>query len=227
MKTLIYVPIIHSSADMGSLGEGLKNKSISELGETLWQKHTDTVNGYWDAIESYFKNLEISVKWLKIFQDGMFADGEMALQIIREGVKSGSKNSIIVSDLISHGARLTRTEDIDLVMAEYEGIQSILKAKNKWLKILYLLRYKIRKPLFLCRRDKFIAGRIVETMESGETGILFIGAYHNIIKRLPSDFFVIQVKEISRIRSYQKAVQSGIKVSSPHFQQLAEYMVKK
>ena len=117
MKTLIYVPIIHSSADMGSLGEGLKNKSISELGETLWQKHTDTVNGYWDAIESYFKNLEISVKWLKIFQDGMFADGEMALQIIREGVKSGSKNSIIVSDLINHGATLARTGDVDHVMS--------------------------------------------------------------------------------------------------------------
>jgi hypothetical protein len=227
MKTLIYVPIIHSSADMGSLGEGLKSKSISELGETLWRKHTETVNGYWDAIESYFNNLELSVKWMKIYQDGMFAEGEMAIKIIAEGLKSGSKNSKIVSELISRGAKLTKTEDFDLVMAEYEGIKSILKAKDKWLKLFYLLRYKILKPCLLRRRDKFIAGRIAETMEKGETGILFIGAYHNIIKRLPGDFFVIEVKEISRIRAYQKAVQSKSKVNSVHFLQLAEYMVKK
>jgi hypothetical protein len=50
MRTLIYVPIIHSIADMGSMGEELKRKSVSGLGENKWQKHTDTVNGYWDAI---------------------------------------------------------------------------------------------------------------------------------------------------------------------------------
>jgi len=104
MRTLIYVPIIHSTADMGSLGEELERKTVSNLGEHKWQKHIDTVNGYWGVIESYFENIDISVKVIKIYQDGMFVDGEMAMKMIGDGVKSGSKNSEIVSKLINRGA---------------------------------------------------------------------------------------------------------------------------
>jgi len=227
MKTLIYVPIIHSGADMGSLAEEMNSKSVSELGETVWQKHTETVNAYWDAIEAYFENLEISVTWLKIYQDGLFADGDMAMKIIGEGIKAGSKNSEVVSHLLNRGAILIRTEDFNMVKAEYDGIQSILQSKNKWLKLFHLLRYKILKPVLLNRRDKYIAGRINSTLEKGETGILFIGAYHNVVKRLPGDIEVIEVKEIAKIRKYQRAIQSKSKISSQQLEQLSEYMIKK
>jgi len=56
-----------TSADMGSLGKELKRKSVSGPGENEWnewQKHTDTVNGYWDSIESYFRTL-IYIKGIK------------------------------------------------------------------------------------------------------------------------------------------------------------------
>jgi len=33
MRTLLYVPVIHSIADMGSLGEELKLTSASRIGE--------------------------------------------------------------------------------------------------------------------------------------------------------------------------------------------------
>jgi hypothetical protein len=46
MRTLISVPIIHSVADMRSMGDELKRKSVSGFGENIWQKHADTVNGY-------------------------------------------------------------------------------------------------------------------------------------------------------------------------------------
>lgn len=227
MRTLIYVPIIHSSADMGSLGKELKNKSVSELGENKWQNHTDTVNGYWEAIESYFENIDIYIKGIKIYQDGMFVDGEMALKIINEGIRSGSKNSEIVSKLIGRGAILIKTEDFKMVKDEYDGLQSILKSKTNIKKLFLLLRYKISKPIFLKRRDKFIAGRISETLGQNETGILFIGAYHNIMKRLPKDITVIELKEIAKIRKYQKAIQSDSKIKTHHLEQLTQYMVKK
>ena len=108
MRTLIYVPIIHSSADMGSLASELKRQNVSASGENKWQKHTDTVNGYWDAIEYYFENIDINIKGIKIYQDGMFADGEIAKKIIDEGIRSGSKNSGIVSKLIGRGAILIK-----------------------------------------------------------------------------------------------------------------------
>ncbi|MFH1295864.1 MAG: hypothetical protein ABIJ04_01145 [Bacteroidota bacterium] len=227
MRTLIYVPIIHTSADMGSLGKELKSKSVSQLGENKWQTHTDTVNSYWDTIESYFQSIDIKIKGIKIYQDGMFVDGVQAMEIINEGIKSGSKNSEIVSSLIDRGAILIKTEDFKMVKDEYDGLQSIIKAKNKLLKLLLWARYKISKPIFLIRRDIFMAGRIANTLGQNETGILFIGAYHNITKRLPKDIKVIEFKEIAKIRKYQKTLQSDSKSKTHQLEKLTQYIVKR
>ena len=85
MKTLIYVPIIHSSADMGSLGEELKSKSVSELGENIWQKHSDTVNKYWNVIESYFKNLVISDT--KLLESPAYSRESITMEILVIGIE--------------------------------------------------------------------------------------------------------------------------------------------
>jgi hypothetical protein len=212
---------------MGSLGIELNRKSISELGENRWQKHIETVNGYWASIESCFETSDFFIKGIKIYQDGMFVDGEMAMKIIDEGIKSGSKNSEIVSKLIGRGAILIRTEDFNMVKDEYDGLQSVLKSKTNIKKLFLLLRYKISKPIFLIRRDKFIAGRIAETLDQNETGILFIGAYHNIMKRLPKDITVIELKEIAKIRKYQRAIQSDSKIKTHQLERLTQYMVKR
>jgi len=227
MRTLIYIPIIHSSADMGSLSKELQNKSISGFGERKWKKHIETVNGYWEAIELYFEKIDLYIKGTNIYQDGMFVDGEMALKIIDEGIKSGSKNSEIVLKLIERGATLIKTEDYKMVKNEYDGLKSILKAKSNFKRLFFLLRYKILKPIFLIRRDRFIAGRIDATLNQNETGILFIGAYHNIIKRLPEDITVIELKEIAKIRKYQKALQSDSKMKNLQLEDLSQYLIKK
>ena len=227
MRSLIYVPIIHSVADMGSLGDELKRKSVSGLGENIWQKHTDTVNGYWSAIESYFESNELYDKGIKIYQDGMFVDGEMAMKLIGDGVKSGSKNSEIVLKLINRGAILIKTEDFKMVKDEYDGLQLILKSKSNIKKLIQLVRYKMLKPILLRRRDRFIAATIDKTLEQNETGVLFIGAYHNVMKRLPKDINVIELKEVAKIRKYQKTIQSRSKIKIDQLERLTQYMVKK
>ena len=227
MRTLIYVPIIHTIADMGSLADELQQKSVSAIGEKKWQNHIDNVNDYWDEIESYFESPDIYIKGTKIYQDGMFVDGEPAMKIVNEGIKSGSKNSEIVAKLIGRGAILIKTEDFKMVKNEYDGLQSILKSKTNIKKLFQLLRYKISKPIFLRRRDRFIAGRIAETLGENETGILFIGAYHNIRKRLPKDIAVIELKEIAKVRKYQKAIQSDSKRNVKEYDHLAKYISRK
>ncbi len=227
MRTLIYVPIIHSSTDMGSLGKELEHVNVSRAGIDKWQKHTNTVNDFWKTIESYFEKLDIKNKAVKVYQDGMFADGKMAMTIINEGIKSGSKNSEIILKLINRGAILIKTEDFKIVKEEYDGFQSVLKSKNNFHKLLLLLRYKILKPVFLFRRDKFIARTIAETLGADETGILFIGAFHNIIKKLPKDIIVVQLKEIAKIRKYQKLIQSNSKKKSHQLELLMKYFIKK
>ena len=212
---------------MGSFGQALNNISVSAVEKNKLQKHNDTINGYWDAIESWFENIDISVKGIKIYQDGMFVDGEMAMKIIDEGVKSGSKNSVIVSKLIGRGAILIRTEDFNLVKSEYDELQTILKSKTNIYKLFLLFRYNVLKPIFLIRRDKFITCRIAETLGQNETGILFVGAFHNIRKRLPKDINVIELKEIAKIRKYQKSVQFDSKIEPLQLEQLTQYMINK
>ena len=177
--------------------------------------------------ESYFENNELYVKGIKIYQDGMFVDGEMAMKLIGDGVKSGSKNSEIVLNLINRGAILVKTEDFKLVKAEYDGLQLILKSKSNIKKLIQLVRYKILKPILLRKRDRFIAATIDETLEPDETGILFIGAYHKVIRKLPKGITVIELKKVSRIQKYQKTIQSRSKIKIDQLERLRQYMVKK
>ncbi len=53
MRNLIYVPIIHSSADLGSLSKDVNKKGIANLGKDVWEKHIKTIDGFWDAILHY------------------------------------------------------------------------------------------------------------------------------------------------------------------------------
>lgn len=224
MRTLLYVPVIHSIADMGSLGKELKETSTSRLGEKKWQIHVDTVNHYWETIEAYFDQNVKDARGIKVYQDGMFVDGESAMNIIHTGINSGSKNSEIVLKLLQKGAILIRTEDFKMVKDEYDGFQSILKSKNNLTKLFYLLRFKILKPVYLKRRDQFIARQIDDTLGENETGILFIGAYHQVSKRLPKDIKVIEIKQVSKIRRYQNIIQSNTTIKQEEFESLANYL---
>jgi len=79
------------------------------------------------------------------------------------------------------------------------------------------LRYKLARGKLLKQRDEFIAGRINETLAEGETGILFIGAYHDVVHRLAPDIRVGQVKEVTRVKEYHKSLIN----TKRHDQQLA------
>jgi len=206
MRKLIYIPVIHTEADMGSMAKQLYHQKLPVTAEKKRLLHVETVNGFWNSIEIYLNHFQIPENGLKIFQDGMFAEGKMAMTILEEGIKSGSKNSVIVQNLIKQGATLIKTEDFTLVKEEYDQIQLILKAKNQFLRYFHLLKYKLLKSHFLMKRDKFISAAINEALKPGETGILFIGAYHNIKNRLPSDIEIIELKEPQKVRKYIHAI---------------------
>ena len=140
---------------------------------------------------------------MKIYQDGMVADGEVGQKIVEEGIKSGSKNYEIISKLLQKGAILVKTEDFKLVKEERDRLLAMTQAKSITLKLIALIKYKLVKNRLLIKRDKFIAKRIDETLNQGETGIIFIGAYHNIKKWLPKDIQIKEIKDADKIREYQ------------------------
>ncbi|MBU0646769.1 hypothetical protein KJ611_04875 [Patescibacteria group bacterium] len=222
MKTLIYVPIIHTSADLGSLAKDITKRGIADLGEEFWEEHKKTVNGFWDVLSHYFDSQEVS--GAKIYQDGMVAEGEVGEKIVEEGVKQGSKNYELVSKLISRGAILVKTEDFNLVKGELDRLRRITQSKNLTGKLLSFIKYKLTKDRLLNKRDKFIAKRIDETLRHSETGILFIGAYHNIKNKLPHGFFIREIKDIQKVREYHRLLPFYNK-NKEHFAELSRYLV--
>jgi len=207
MKELYLVPILHMSADMGSLASALDETAKAEFGQEVWQKHKGTVSSFWDSTGQFFDALD--VKYFKIYQDGMVADGADGLRIIREGISQGSKNFEIIGKLLERGVVLVKTEDLVLVKQEYAYIAKIAHSKSPKEKEVWSLRYKVAQGRLLRQRDDFIAKRIEVTLGEGETGILFIGAYHDVLSRLPEDIQVVQVKDIAKVREYQKDLASA------------------
>ena len=222
MRKLIYVPIIHMSADLGSIADHVDKRGIAGFGEEFWKKHRETVSGFWDSISNYFANSE--VKDFKIYQDGLVADGQVGRKIVEEGVKSGSKNYEIIDDLVKRGAILVQTEDFPLVKEERDRIVKITQAKTITAKLIAYLKYRLAKNRLLKKRDNYIAKRIDETLTQGEVGILFLGAYHNIIPKLAKGIRLIEVKKVEKIRGYQKSLLSFRK-NKEEFDQLAKYLV--
>lgn len=223
-RTLLFVPIIHSSADLGSLAEDVAKKGISGLGEVAWKTHQRTVQGFWDAIIEYFSSVDVS--GMLIYQDGMVADGEIGEKIVEEGVRSGSKNYELVAKLQKRGATLVKTEDFNLVKEEHDHVIKLIQARTEVEKINALKRYTSIKASLLHRRDGFIARRIHKTLHEGRTGILLLGAYHDIEPTLPEDIRTIEIKNARKVREYKDLLPFSFK-NRQRFEELGDYLVSK
>lgn len=227
MRKLIYVPIIHMSADMGSIAKNIEEKGVASFGEEFWKGHRETISGFWDAISHYFDSIDMDTrnkKNMKIYQDGMIAEREVAQRIVEEGIKSGSKNYELVLRLVNRGAVLVKTEEFKLVKEELDRLLAITKAKSTSKKLFAFIKYKFIKNRLLKKRDKFISKRIDKTLKDDEVGILFLGAYHNIKNMLPADIQIIELKDREKVVEYQRLVPFYNR-KKERFEELGEYLI--
>jgi len=222
MRTLIYVPVIHTSADLGSMAKDISKRGIRDLGEEIWTKHRKTVEGFWDTISDYFDSIDVNE--MKIYQDGMVAEDEVGKQIAEDTAKAGSKNYQLILKLLERGAVLMKTEDFKLVKQEYDRLLAIIQAKSITRKIIAFIKYKLVKAILLNKRDSFIAQKIDETLGPDEKGILFIGAFHKIKKRLPESIQVKEIKDADKVRRYQRLLPFHSKYPK-QFDELGKYIV--
>jgi len=222
MRTLIYVPVIHTSADLGSIAKEVAKRGIRDLGQELWEKHRRTVEGFWDVVTDYFDSID--VKDMKIYQDGMIGEDEVGKKIVEDTAKAGSKNYQLILKLLDRGAVLVKTEDFKLVKKEYDRLLAITQAKSITEKIIAFIKYKLVKVILLNRRDNFIANRIEQTLKADEKAILFIGAFHNIKKRLPKNIQIKEVKDAAKVKRYQKLLPFYNK-NGKQFDELGKYLV--
>jgi hypothetical protein len=222
VKKLYLVPIIHTSVDMGSLASALDKGATVGLGQELWQRHKEIVSHFWDSIAQFFDSLD--VHGFKVYQDGLIADDTDGLRIVKEGISRGSKNYAIIGNLLERGTVLVKTEDPALVKQEHAYITKVAQSKSLREREAAVLRYKLAQGKLLKQRDDFIAKSIGETLGEGETGILFIGAYHDVIPKLLQDIKVNEVKETKKVREYQRALLNWRR-DKRRFEQLTEYLI--
>ncbi len=197
MRTLLYIPVIHEAADLGTVSDAAALKGRDLIGQEEWEHHRKVVESFWEQIARYFR--EIEANGLEIFQDGLPFGGVIAERIIREGAHRGSRNHQIVLDLMKRGAHLRKTEDLELLQKE------LIRARE------YATNHLADKTesiicdsgnRLLADRDRFAAQRINKTLE--RRGVLFIGAFHEITAHLDKDIDVRELKQKDKIAAYLK-----------------------
>ncbi|MBI2985735.1 MAG: hypothetical protein HYY45_03100 [Deltaproteobacteria bacterium] len=191
MRRLIYVPIVHSEADFGSLTHSLRKRYIDRFGLSNWRERIKSIDALWQEIRRRVLALEIDFHKLKVYQDGLPICGR-ELEIVRELARQGSKNHRLLVELVERGALIMGTEDAQLLVEEYLRLRDGLEGDGG-------TRDRVSPPAgaragsvedTLSCRDLYIAKRIRETLGEGELGLLFIGLLHRVDEKLNQDMEV-------------------------------------
>ncbi|MCX6241185.1 MAG: hypothetical protein NTX43_05195 [Bacteroidetes bacterium] len=196
MKKLIYIPIVHNRADLGSLGSQLSLEGERKYGASAWQHHLEEVDRSWDEIEiAIFKQLKkSSFDKIRIYQDGLPVVNEIGIKIVKDAAENGSKNYLIIDNLLTRGAKLEIAENKEFLLKEYYLLSDIKKAETPEKQLeAYLIYEKMSREL-LKMRDDFIANQINETLQDGEVGIAFFGAAHTVLNKLKKDIKVAVIQ---------------------------------
>ena len=181
-RRLIYVPIIHTEVDMGSLAEPLKKEYIKKYGIHKWEQHLEKINDLWTGIEERLNQKNLRYNQVRVYQDGLPVCGK-ELQIVQDIANSGGRNHQLLLELIQKGATLMGTEGRALLIKEYQLIKNATTRKSAE-------KCTDGRSLYLTERDAFIANRIDKTLKDGETGVLFLGMLHKVDEKLPSDIVI-------------------------------------
>ena len=171
MSRLIYVPVVHSIAEMGSAAAAYQAAFVARYGEKKLAERAAEFDAIWLAIAEGIRSLRLDLRRVNLYQDSLPVCGhERAL--VHEMALQGSRNHQLLEALADSGASLIGTESPALLLEEYKLVQSTE-------------RTEAQAAALLDARDHFIAARIDETLGEGKTGILFIGALHHVAKYLP------------------------------------------
>jgi hypothetical protein len=193
---LIYFPIVHTQADMGALKESVARVTLEKVGRAGLARKTAAIDQIWTEIEAAIDILALSFDRVRLYQDGLPVCGREA-DIVTELAQAGSRNHQLLLRLMAQGAVLMGTEEGNLLMQEYQLARQSLTTRPPRAAGLAASRRATSQAL-LQRRDQFIARRINETLQSDETGILFLGMLHSLEGYLHPDVQVIYPLRRSR-----------------------------
>lgn len=171
---------------MGALGESLERIKASTLGRRRFAENARRVDKMWQEIEQTVESLPIVAGKVRVYQDGLPVC-EHEPQIISDLAQAGSRNHKLLLQLERRGAILMGTESPELLVEEYHLATTSLAS----LTAAGAQRYQQASATLLEKRDRYISHRIDTTLQTSETGILFLGMLHNIQAYLAPDIEVL------------------------------------
>lgn len=189
MRNLIYIPIVHTEADLGSMANAFKQEYSRQYSKEHYQEHVQSVDQMWDLLTRNITLLDLDWTRVRVYQDGLPVCGR-ELEIVRDLAQKGSKNHQLLQTILVKGATLEGTEDKNLLLEEYRQFQKIFSTTLPAEKKRLLDAYKQRSETLLRERDRFIANQIASTLRENETGLLFIGMLHKVDQYLPPEIQV-------------------------------------
>ena len=226
-RRLIWVPIIHTQADLGSVSGAVKALYARKIGLKGWNRRVATIDDLWRRTREEIQSAlggDMDYRTVRLYQDGLPNCG-YEFRIVRDMIEAGSMNHRLLLELMEKGARLMGTESPELLIEEYELVRGVLRSLEEKTGDAPLNTGTVpmlglspdengmtgqsqhrdspcrgERPLFslsgpqasrskdiLRERDRYIAGRIADTLEPGETGLVFLGMLHRLRGLLPRD----------------------------------------
>lgn len=188
-RTLIYVPIVHTQADMGALAPSVRRMAVRKLGRQAWSRNVDVVGQLWTDIRRTVQGWKLPWAKVRVYQDGLPVCGRET-DIVRDLAQAGSHNHQLLLWLTKKGATVMGTESPELLLAEYRLVRLILEAKDPEEATKLTAQHEAQRRSLLVRRDRYIAKRINVSLRPGETGLLFLGMLHSVEQHLDRDILV-------------------------------------
>lgn len=191
IKSLIYVPVLHTRKEAGDILQSLKADEDQPPADTSLAEQEKSVKEMWDGISDKIQNMNISCLTIRIYQDAMPVCGrekEIALKLAQKG----SRNHQLILELVKKGAKLEGAEDPELLIKEYDSLNQLIGKAALSIQSYRdsLGEYREKGAKLMKQRDAFIAERIKSTLKEGETPLVFMGVRHELEKLLQGHFVI-------------------------------------
>ena len=184
---LIIIPIAHTLADSGSLGDKISS------GEQYEAKALQ----FWAEVSRFLDTLPLDLfPGLQVYQDSLINGPEEIVNKVVE--ETQTPNFEILRRLKGKGATIIGTESGGLLIEEIQGLQAIADCQDEVSRNAARLAYFKKSFWLLDERDRYIAGRIIETLPRGGTGLLFIGSEHDVESHLGKEIQLSTPELITR-----------------------------
>ncbi len=175
---------------MGALAGSVQRMTLRKLGRRTWSRNVDVIGQLWTDIRAAVEGWTLPWTKVRLYQDGLPVCGRET-DIVKDLAKAGSPNHQLLLWLMDKGAILMGTESPELIVEEYRLVQSALEAQKDPKQTAKLAaQHEAASRSLLTRRDEYIAKRINESLQTGETGLLFSGMLHSVERRLARDIRV-------------------------------------